>query len=111
MDIVRKWKENGSEKSERFKAMQEQDRLETMLMERKKSANQRELEAHYRKLQEDDIKAQLDKVRKQRTKETWKGKQMFTGKATMLNEGKGILHNDKSILNQKNIFLQNGGFY
>jgi hypothetical protein len=55
MDLVRKWKEKNSEKSERFKEMQEQDRLETMLMERKKSANQRELESHYKKLQEDEI--------------------------------------------------------
>ena len=108
MDIVRKWKEKNTEKSERFKEMQEQDRLETMLQERKKSANQRELEAHYKKLQEDDIKAQLDRIRKQRTKESWKSKPLFNGKTTILHTDKSALSNGNTMFSKSNMFR--GGF-
>jgi len=110
MDIVRNWKEKNSEKSEKFKQMQEDDRLNTMLEERKKSSNQRELENYYKKLQEDDIKKQLDVIRKKRTKEAWKGKQMFNGKCTILKSDKSVLTNDKSMFNSKSIFLR-GSLY
>ena len=108
MDLIKKWKEKNSEKSERFKEMQEQDRLETILQERKKSSNQRELENYYKKLQEDDIKKQLDKVHKKQTKEAWKGKKMFSGKCTILKQDKSILTNDNSMFKQKSMFLQRG---
>ena len=110
MDIVRAWKERNSEKGEKFKELQENDRLQTMLEERKKSSNQRELENYYKKLQEDDIKKQLDVIRKKRTKEAWKGKQMFNGKCTILKSDKSVLTNDKSMFNSKSIFLR-GSLY
>jgi uncharacterized protein YjaZ len=111
MDLVKKWKDNKSATSQKFKEMQEDDRLQTMLEERKKSSNQRELESYYRRLQEDDIKAKLEKIRKKQTKESWKGKQMFNGKCTILKNGKSVLSNDNSILKQSNSFISsNGGF-
>jgi len=109
MDIIRKWKEKNSEKSARFKEMQEQDRLETMLLERKKSSNRRELESYYKKLEEDDIKKQLDKIHKKQTKEAWRGKNMFSGKCTILKQDKSILDNGKSILSQSNSFMSRAG--
>lgn len=110
MDLVRNWKERNSEKSARFKEMQEQDRLETMLQERKKSSNQRELENYYKRLEEDDIKKRLDKIHKKQNHESWRGKNMFSGKCTILKQDKSILTNDKSMFNQSNSFLQRGGF-
>ena len=107
MDIIRKWKERNAEKSEKFKEMQENDRLQTMLEERKKSSDRRELERYYKEQEEKQIKAQLESIRKQQTKESWKGKNMFGGKATMLKEDKKILTNDRPILLQKSIFLDN----
>jgi hypothetical protein len=105
MDIIRKWKERNSEKSEKFKEMQEDDRLRQMLEERKKSSNQRELEKYYKEQQEKQIKEELDLIRKKQTKESWKGKNMFAGKGTILKEDKSILTDNKKLLNNKGSIL------
>ncbi len=110
MDMVRNWKERNSEKSEKFKQMQEDDRLQTMLEERKKSSNERELQRYYRKLREDDIKKQVDAIHKKQSKESWRGKQMFNGKCTILKSDKNVLTNDNSMFNSKSIFLR-GSLY
>jgi hypothetical protein len=109
MEMVRKWKEKNSEKSERFKEMQEQDRLENMLLERKKSSNRRELESYYKKLEEDDVKRQLDKIHKKQNHESWKGKNMFGGKCTILKSDKSILTNNNSMFKQSNSFMSRAG--
>ena len=44
MDAIRRMGANRAETKAKFKQMQEDDRLQTMLAERKKSANERELE-------------------------------------------------------------------
>jgi len=107
MSIVRKFSENRKEKSQKFKDMQEQDRLETMLEERKKSSNRRELEKYYKDKEEAQIKQALEKIRKQRTKDNWKGKSIMKSDYNILKEDKKILSNDRPILHQKNIFLDN----
>ena len=100
MDLIKKMTEKKSEKGERFKQMQEDDRLQTMLEERKKSANRRELERYYREQEEQRIKEQLDIIRKRRNKETWQGNS-FLGKKS------SILRNERPILKEKNIFKGN----
>jgi len=105
MDVIRKIGENKKESSQAFKTMQEQDRLETMLTERKKSANQRELERHSKEKQEAEIKRQLDIIRKKQTKASWKGNSILKGETNILKDDKKSLSSGKSILKQKNIFL------
>ena len=110
MDLVRKWKENKKQKSEKFKELQEDYRLQKMLEERQKSANQRELESYYKEQREKQIKEELDEIRKQKKKEMWHGNN-FAGKSS-------ILRNERPILKEKNIFkgcskcsnLKSGGF-
>lgn len=105
MDVIRKMGKNKQESSNRFKEMQEQDRLETMLLERKKSSNQRELEKHFKDKQEEQIKQQLDVIRKKQTKNSWKGNSMTKGETSILKTDKSALSSGKSILKDKNIFL------
>jgi hypothetical protein len=99
MALVRKWQERKKEKSEKFKQMQEEDKLNEMLLERKKSSNRRELERYYKEQEEKQIKEALDKIHKQQNKESWKGNN-FNNKMT-------ILKDDRPILKEKNIFMDN----
>ena len=99
MDLVRKISEKKHEKSKKFKEMQEDDRLNTMLEERKKSANLRELEKFYKDQEEAKIKLELDKIHKQQNSEMWKSKH------GVLDKGISITRNDRPILKEKNIFM------
>jgi hypothetical protein len=107
MEYVRKWKERNSEKGEKFKQMQEDERLQTMLEERKKSSAQRELERHYKDKQEEAYKAAVDKLHQQQTKESWKGKQIFQGHKNIMKSEKNILDNDRKGVLEKSMFLDN----
>ena len=102
--MVRNWSEKRKEKSETFKKMQQQGKLDIMLEERKKSANRRELEKYIRDQEEDEIKAQLKKIHEKQNKDNWKSN-------SILNKGKSILHEDSSILKQKNIFKHNKNLF
>ena len=62
MEMVRKFQEKKHEKSAKFKTMQEDDRLNTMLEERKLSANERELLKIMKQKREDNIKLELDHI-------------------------------------------------
>ena len=97
MDMIRKWKDRKGETSSKFKEMQEDYRLNKMLEDRQKSANERELEKHMKDKREAEIKAQLDVIRRDKSKELWKG--------GMLKEKTTILQNGRPILKEKNIFM------
>ncbi len=105
MDVLRKMGKNKTESSKKFKDMQEQDRLDTMLEERKKSANERELDKHFKDKREEDIKEKLDVIRKKRNRDTWKGESILKGGKSILHTDKNALSSGKSILKDKNIFL------
>ena len=87
--------------------MQEDERLQTMLEERKKSSAQRELERHYKDKQEEAYKAAVDKLHQQQTKESWKGKQIFQGHKNIMKSEKNILDNDRKGVLEKSMFLDN----
>ena len=96
MDVIRRMGEKRKETKEKFKQLQQDDKLNTMLEERKKSSNQRELEKYYKDQEEKSIKEALDKVHKQQTQDSWKG--------TTLSKQPNILRNERPILKEKNIF-------
>jgi len=100
MDLVRKWGEKKKVKSEKFKEMQEDYRLNKMLEERQKSSNERELERYFKEEREKHIKEQLDAVRKKKTQEAWKG-------GNNLKKQTSIMRNERPILKEKNIFKHN----
>lgn len=100
MDVIRKMGENKKRVKEKFREAQEDRKIEKMLTEREKSSDQRELEKYYKDQREKQIKHELDKIHKKQTRENWKGNNLLKG-------GTNILKNDKPILKEKNIFLDN----
>ena len=94
IDKLREWNARNQEKKMMFQQMQEQRRMEQMVEDRMKSANERELEKYLKEQREARIKQQLNSFREKRKKESWRSANMFGGKATMLNQDKQILSGD-----------------
>lgn len=87
---------------EKYKQAEEEMKINKLLEERQLSSNERELLAYNKKMREDDIKKEVDKIHKQQTKESWKPK-------------KTILHSDYNILKSekpkvKHIFMNKSNF-
>ena len=55
---------------EKFKEAQQNEKVQTMLDERKKSNNQRFLERHLKEQQEKRFKEEVDKINKQHSKDS-----------------------------------------
>jgi len=90
---------------EKLKQAQQDRKVENMVLEREKSANQRELERYIEERREAQIKEQLDKIHKRQNQENWKSKNMILGGKTT------ILNNDRPILKEKNIFHGNKNMF
>ena len=104
MESVKKILGKKGETKEKFKQMQEDDRLQEILEERKKSANRRELERYYKEQEEEEIKLALDKIRKQKTRELWSGYSFLGHKSTILKDERPILKERNIFKGNKNIF-------
>jgi len=98
MSMIRKMNEKKAEKSEKFRQMQEDDKLNSMLEERKKSANKRELERFYKDQEEKQIADALKQIHDKQNKDNWKGSYL---------NGKYMFKDDRPILKEKNIFVDN----
>lgn len=85
----------------KLKQAQEEDRIARIIEERNKSSNRRALEREFREQEELRIKQALDKINKKRNKEMWKTKK------TILSEPTTMLKDDRPILKEKNLFMQN----
>jgi flagellar biosynthesis/type III secretory pathway protein FliH len=96
-------------KNERFKEMQEEDRLQTLLEERKKNSNERELEKFYEEERQEKIKQQLEKFREKRRNEVWRGNDILKQK-NIFKDHANILKQDRSILDGKNLFMERGNW-
>ena len=111
---VRDFLEKLKQRKDKFKQMEEEFRLQKKLEERQKSSNERELERFDEEEREKSIKKNLEEFRAMKQKAAMEtnvlsGGNMFKGKATIMDNGKGIL-------NQKNIFAmkkcnQKGGMF
>ncbi len=100
--------ENKKEFKEKFKHAQQELKVQQLLEERSKSPVQRELEANVRRDNESEMKLVLEKIHQKERAENWKGKSILKGHKNILKEDFKILANDdKPILLQKNIFLDN----
>jgi len=104
-NIVKNFGKDKEKLKAKLKEAQEDDRVQTLLENRKKSSNERDLETRLEKKRQEKIKMALDKLRKEDTKENWKSKNsILAGKATML-------INDRPILKEKNIFKNNPNLF
>jgi hypothetical protein len=125
-EIISKIGEKNRERKEYIRKLDEQIRAEEIVTERKKSANQRELEGYMKELQEKEIKVQLEKMRKIRDDEInfghnplneknitnhvdWevlKEKNMFKGKGRIMNQETCVLNSNKKLLNNSKWLLK-----
>ena len=101
MDIIRKYSEKKATTKEKFKQAEEEMKIQRLLEERQKSSNRRELERYMKDKEEERIKQALEGIRKKQSHDTW------SGKTSMINQKMTILQDDKPILMEKNIFLDN----
>ena len=106
-DVLKGMSEDKKKIKLKFKEAQQNQKVEHMLDERKKSANQRELERYLKEQAEKEITNQLEKIRKRQRQDAWKGESILKGHKNILHEDTKVLSNDKPILGQKNIFLDN----
>lgn len=107
MGIIQKLIRGNEEKAEfkeRFKQAQMDDRIATMVEERKKSANRRELERYMREQEEAKVKEVLDKIHKKQNQDMWSSN-------SILKKDKSILTEDRPILKEKNIFTNNKNIF
>jgi len=100
MDAIRRMGERKKITKEKFKEAQENMKIEKMLNERAKSSNERELEKYMKDQRELQIKCELDKIHKKQNQDNWKGNNPLKSQTS-------ILKNDRPILKEKNIFLDN----
>lgn len=106
-NLIKGMGENKKELKLKFKEAQQEQRVQDMLSERKKSANQRELERYVKEENEREIKETLDKIHKKQNADNWKGTSILKSQTNILKDDMKILNNDRPILGQKNIFLDN----
>ena len=92
--------ENKKEYKQKFKEAEQDLKVEHTLQERQKSSNQRELERYMKEEQEAQIEQALEKIHKKQNSSMWKSN-YFLGK------GATMMKNDRPILMEKNIFLDN----
>lgn len=88
--------------------VQEQDRISHIVQERKKSANERELEGRLEKKRQERIKVQLDHMRKE---DSYFNRSNVFSKTTILKEDKPILKEKNIFAGQKNMFMDQGSMF
>ena len=82
-------------KDEDFKIAEKQFKIQKILEQRQKSANERELERYFEEQRQAKIKSKLDLIRKQRTRELFSGGIM--DKTNIFKNHDSILRNGESI--------------
>jgi|TARA_R100000093_G_scaffold70867_2_gene45018 hypothetical protein len=104
-DLLDRFKERKSQ----LKHAQDDDMVQTTVVQRKKSANERELERFNEEEREKNIKIQLERIRKQKRDEFFHGpsllkqKNIFKGHDNILTDNKKLMSND-------NMFKGKGSF-
>ena len=128
--MVQNMRNNSKEKKEALKRMLEQDRMEGIVVERRKSSNQRELEGYIKENHEKSIKEELDSMRKARRDdisfnhnpidvknitsgtewEVMKEKNQFSGRSNMF-RGQGSIHkSNPNLLKSGNVLSHGSNF-
>jgi thioredoxin-like negative regulator of GroEL len=106
MGLIQKLLGKSSEEKVEFKAKlksaEEDEKVNRLITEKQKSSNQREVERYVKEKQEEEYKEILDKIRKKQSDDMWSSK-----KNNMLNSQHDILKNERPILKEKNIFIDN----
>jgi hypothetical protein len=103
-EFIKNLGKNKRERKEKFKELDEDIRMQKLIEERQKSANERELNRYINEDREKKIKQQLEFVRKKRNNEINYG-------YNSLDTPNITNHSDFNILKQKNLFSHNGNMF
>ena len=103
-EVLQRMKEKRQMRNAMLKQAQEQDRVERLIEERKKSANERELERFQNTQREEQIKEQLEDLRKREKEDINFGH-------NPLNTPNVIREDGFSVLKQKNIFTHRSNLF
>lgn len=98
------------QRKERFKVIQEDDRIGEIIAQRKKNSNERELERFYEEERQKQIAAQLSSFRKQRAEEGRKDT-ILSQKKIFANQRNIFVGNKDLFFNDKNMFLKRGNMF
>ena len=105
LDVFKRMKEDREVSKARFKEAEESQKIERILIERQKSANQRELERYLKEENEKVIKEELERVRIIRQKDIDFGHNSLNAK-NVINNQKNIFKGKSTILNSKKLFTR-----
>lgn len=97
-------------KSKAQNHFEEDQRIQERWLEKKKSANERELDRFLKEEREEDIKRDLEyfRAKRKRDNESHKileTKNMFAHEKSKMLNGKGVMKNDQKLLNGGNMFF------
>jgi hypothetical protein len=111
---VKDFLDRALKKDSRFKEVEREMKIQKMIEDRMKPANERELERYLEEERQKSITKNLEEFRKLRQKEAQettilKGKNIFKGHKNLLAQDKSILDNGKGILNDKKLFTMGKG--
>ena len=116
--MLERIKQKKEEKKDLFRNLQNQDTVSTIIEERKKSSNERELERYMKEDYEKKIKEQLEFMRKKRRDDIAFNHNPLNVKNitnhvawNVLKEKKLFSDNKNMFMNQKNIFKNNKPTY
>lgn len=109
--VLRELLDRMKEKRSRFKAMQDEDSMQTKLIQRKKNANERELERYLESERQKSILEQLKYFREKEKAENRKmsivgGKNVFKGHKSVLTNNPKLF--GMEVNRPKNIFFMEG---
>jgi hypothetical protein len=103
-EIIQGLGSKNKERKERFHEIDEEDRLHTIVEDRKKSSNERELERYLKEEREKKIKEQLEIVRKKRDAE-------INYLHNPINAKNITNHSDFNLLKEKKLFSDNKNMF
>ncbi|MFW6225648.1 MAG: hypothetical protein ACOC3V_01650 [bacterium] len=121
-EVLKGFKEGQQRRKDMIKQLDEQMRIQKLVEDRQKSANERELERYFKENREKTIKQQLEIARKKRDEdikfghnpintpnimkakwEVMKEKNMFSGKGNMFSNQDFIHKSNNKLMNNGNI--------
>lgn len=97
-------------KDERFKEVQKEMRIQRIIQERQKGANERELERFVEEERQKKIDKHLDEFRKQKQEEHWKGNNL-TNQKNIFKGHQSIMENNDKLFEVKKAKSKGGMFF
>ncbi len=119
MGLIQDFIRSRREKKQRFQQMQQQDRMDNALEERKLSNDERLFLQFREEERQSRIKKIVAKIKKQKDREFWSGKKnnaihaenMFKDEKNIFKDQDSIMRNDKKLLRGGNIFKNNKNIF